>query len=447
MQRTWLLMAWLLMLSTPPDGAIASAQAMSTPTPAASRTDTLNLSLRDALRLAREQNPTLLAEYEEIGIAWGTLRQARVVGANPSLEVRAPGAGSDGRVGEYEITLRQEVALSGQRTLRVRAATAGLERARALTENAARTTLLSVSRAFYSALAAQQRLAVVTELSNLGQELLRTTRTQAREGEISVMDANLAEIEAGRARARQLAAEREALIADFELQQQVGLSPTIRVRAVNEATDPAMPMALSVDSLVAVAMQRRPDLQAEGLSVRYFDALSRLAAREAIPNPTVGGFLARQEDANALPATRYGPSRIGLEISLPIPLFQRNRGTVDEQRARTRQAQLRQEAAELAVRTEVAAAVRAYQSAVNEAQIFEHDVLTPARTSQKLLDTAFQAGKVALPTLLLLRNQLLDAELGSVDAWLAARQAWIGLQAATATFDLISAPRPREESR
>jgi outer membrane protein TolC len=60
--------------------------------------------------------------------------------------------------------------------------------------------------------------------------------------------------------------------------------------------------------------------------------------------------------------------------------------------------------------------------------------LQPARANQDLLETAYRAGKVNLSTLLLLRNQLLDAELGYWDAWLARRTALIALQAATATL-------------
>jgi cobalt-zinc-cadmium efflux system outer membrane protein len=136
--------------------------------------------------------------------------------------------------------------------------------------------------------------------------------------------------------------------------------------------------------------------------------------------------------------------RIGLGVSLPVPLFDRNQGVVAERAAQAEQARLRRSATELAVRTQVTDAYRAYLAASEEARVFARDVLQPARTNQQLLETAFRAGKVGLPTLVLLRNQLLDAELGYWDAWLSERNALVALEAATATLDLDLNLNPSE---
>jgi hypothetical protein len=77
-------------------------------------------------------------------------------------------------------------------------------------------------------------------------------------------------------------------------------------------------------------------------------------------------------------------------------------------------------------------------AAGEEARVYEQDVLLPARANQTLLETAFVSGKIGLPTLLLLRNQLLDAELSYWDAWLAARAASVELQAVTGMLEADS---------
>jgi outer membrane protein TolC len=111
---------------------------------------------------------------------------------------------------------------------------------------------------------------------------------------------------------------------------------------------------------------------------------------------------------------------------------------VAQRAAQADQARFGRAATELAVRTEVVDAYRAFVAAAEEATVYERDVLQPARTNQALLETAYRAGKVGLPTLVLLRNQLLDAELGYWDAWLAARLALIDLSSATATLPIDS---------
>ena len=84
----------------------------------------------------------------------------------------------------------------------------------------------------------------------------------------------------------------------------------------------------------------------------------------------------------------------------------------------------------LLVRTEVAASLEAYRSASEELRVFEAEVLMPARSNQSLLETAYAAGRLDLATALLLRTQLLDAELEYWDAWFAERSVLSALQAA-----------------
>lgn len=388
--------------------------------------DTLVLSLAEVRRLALQQNPAFLADRQEVAIARGQLRQARVYNFNPALTADAPGVASDGAVGEYELSLSQEVEWAGQWGLRSGAARLGLERAEFVVRNAARSTLGDVSRAYFEALAADRRFAVSTAVLELNQRLLTATRIQLREGELSSLEANLAEIEYGRARARVLAARRDATSTGLELKRLAGLAAEQPVRLTDDLPDAPDPATLAADSLLAVALARRPDLAATTAAVSQFEALHRLAGREAIPNLRLG-----------VVADRDGPgdeSRLGIGIGLSLPLWNRNQGLRAERAAQMEQATLQRQATELRIRTQVIDAYRSYLAASEEAQVYETSVLQPARENQGLLETAYRAGKVNLSTLLLLRNQLLDAELGYWDAWLARRSALIALHAATATL-------------
>ena len=428
----------------------ATAQATSPGRPEAASRDTLTISLLEAHRRALAQNPKFLAERQEFDIARGQLTQARVYAFNPELELQAPGVGERGAIGEYEASLTQEIEWAGQRGLRIRGARLGLGRAEAGVQDAARRTLAEVSNAYYAVLASEQRLAVARELVELGEQLVGVTRIQVREGEISVMEGNLAEIEAGRARAAVLAAERERTTALFELRRLLGVAPEQAIQLQEAASDMPPPVTLDADSLVALALARRPDLTAWSRVVEQGEALAQLARREAIPNVRVGVFVEREESdflASGGPGdpsvqARLESPRVGVGVSVPLPLFQRNQGVIEEQTAQTEQARLARQAAELAIRTEVRDAYQAYLAASEEHRVFEQDVLQPARVNQRLLETALRAGKVGLPTLLLLRNQLLDAELSHWDSWLEERRTLVALAAATATLttDLTESP-------
>ncbi len=388
-------------------------------------TDTLHLDINDVQRLAIRQNLNLLATRQELSIAAGALRQARVYQFNPDFTLQAVGDG--GSDGPFELLLTQEIEWAGQRGLRIGAAREGQVRATAFVQNAARVSLASASVGFYRAFASERRLEVARDALALTERLIAAVRTQLAEGEISTMEANLAEIEAGRARGRVLSAQRAELGAAFELKQLLGLRPETAIRLVSDSLNTSSPLGKqpspTEDSLVALALARRPDLAASEAAVREIEKLTSLSRRSAFPNVRIGAVVERAESG--------GSADIGPAIGLSIPLFNRNQGLVDQRRALTEQARLDQRATELGIRSDVLESARAYRTASEEVAVFETTVVRPARANIELLETAYRAGKIALPTLLLLRNQLLDAEFGYWDAWLAQREALVRLEAAT----------------
>ncbi len=423
--------------------------------PAASG-DTLTLSIVDVQRRALGQNPAFLATRQETAIAEGALRQARLYQFNPELALQAVGGGVGGSRRPFELVLTEEIEWAGQRGLRIGAARMGRSRATAMVQNAGRLTLAAASAGFYRALAAERRLSVARDALVLTDRLMSAVRTQLTEGEVSTMEANLAEIEAGRSRARVLAARREATSASLELKALLGLTPETPIRLAGAGGPPAAlgeelpPPVMDEDALVALALSRRPDLMASAEAVREIETLTTLARRSAFPNLRLGAALERAEGD--------GSPRLGPAIGLSLPLFNRNQGLVDQRRALGAQARLDQRATILRIRTDVVEAVRAYRSASEEAALYETSVVRPARANIALLEIAYREGTLDLPTLLLLRNQLLDAEFGYWDAWLAQREALVRLEAATGALtpsaeallpldpDAASGPTPADTS-
>lgn len=399
------------------------------------RSDTLTLSIADVQRLVVRQNPAFLATAQESAIARGERRQAGTLRFNPDLALQSTGAAGGTSRGPLELVLTQEIEWAGQRGLRIDAADARVRGASGIVRNAGRLTIAEGMASYFRAVAAERRLGVTRDALSLAERLLAAVRIQLREGEISTLEANLAEIESGRARGRVLAAERSATSASLALKRLLGLAPDVPIRLADDGENAIGPVAdsgtIDEDSLIAVALVRRPDIAASAAFVREAGRLTALARREALPNLRLGAAAER--------APGSGTIRVGPAIGLSLPLFNRNQGVVAERRARAEQARLDRQATELRVRTEVADALRAYQTATEETAVFASSVLRPARDNTELLETAFRAGKIALPTLLLLRNQLLDAELGYWDAWLARREALVQLDAATGALALPAA--------
>ena len=420
-----------LFLATGLYGSAIGAQQPATPP----RTgDTLRLTVEDARALALRQNRELAATRLDVDIARGQLRQAGMFRNNPTFDVLT--SGTSGL--RPEMSLGQEVEIAGQRGLRRRSAESELSRATYSTRNAARLTVTDVDMLFYELFSATRRLELFQEVLVLNERLADVARRQMAEGEISKLDFNLANIELGRSRARAMAASREREAADIELRQLLALDRGTTIKpvvdsvhqhvtldstvAVVQAARPLTYMGAPIDELVSRAITQRPDVRALEASVDRAATDITVARREAIPN-----LIPRLSTE-----TKASGSGIGVRpgIGLSLPFLNRNRGEIDARRAAAQQAELERSALTRRVLSEVEAAVRAYNAAAIEVEVLESTVLVPARENRVLLEAAYREGKVGIAVLLLMRNQVIDAELEYWAAWLAERHALALLAAA-----------------
>jgi cobalt-zinc-cadmium efflux system outer membrane protein len=405
-------LAFLLLLAPP---AEAEAQAAG---------DTLRLTLPEARELALRQNPELLAVRQELPAAAGAMRQARLFFVqNPTLEAEGQPEGQEaGGPRDYRLGIEQEVEWAGQRGLRVAAARSGVQSAAGLVADAARRTTTAVTVAYLSAIAAERRLALAREILALDEQLLAAVTRQLELGDVSGLELNLARIEVGRGRTRVLRAERDRTGAVLDLLRELGLEPDTAVALEDPDAPGPDARTLDPDSLVALALLRRPDLAVRAAEAERLEAQSRLVRREALPNLALRAGTEAEDGEDP---------RLVLGVGLPLPLFNRNQGIAAELDARVRQARLERRALEARIRTEVEQALRSYASASRAAAVFEEEVLAQARENQRLLETAYRGGKVGLAELLLIRNQLFETEAEYWDAWQARGAALAELEAAT----------------
>lgn len=400
--------------------------------------DTVRVSLIAARAAAIRSNPEVRVAGLDTAVARGQYRQAGLLRFNPSADVLA-GVGAN----VAEPSLSQEIELFGQRGTRRAAGRLRLEVVRADVVNVQRLVLGAVDRTFYRLVAATRRTELADEVLALNQRLADVAGRQLAAGEISRLDYNLAVVELGRSRALAKGARRERTHEDIELRRLLGARADVPLQPVIDSTQHPAPAdsarsirpdvvsvlglagALDDDSLTALALRWRPDLVAASSAVRLATADVAVGRREALPN-----LVTRV----ASEARSNGSGRVvrpGLGITLPF--FNRNQGETEARRAAVTQVTLQREALTTRVRAEIAAAVMSYRAAATQVEVLETTVLAPARQNRQLLETAYREGKVGLPVLLLIRNQVIGAELDYWSAWLAEREAMAALAEATGT--------------
>ncbi len=339
---------------------------------------------------------------------------------NPEFSLESEQVGAGRTLQAYEGEVSQEVEWAGQRGLRRAVAREDVARADALVRDAERVTLQAAAEAFYRAAAAQRQLDVATEVMELNLRLMDAAQRMREAGEVSRLEENLARVESGRAQARVMELRREAESAFLELRRILAL-PDDAALAVRVGASPPEPEGLDADSLTRVALERRPDLAGVAAEVEMNRSLLRLVNREALPNLRLSIPFDRLEGP--------GSEKIGVGVGLSIPLWNRNQGEADAVRAEVDRARRNREALEWRIRVEVLDALQRYRSATQEERMARRTVLEPVEESHPMLEEAYRAGKMDLPTVLLTRNALLDAELDYWNSWMERRLEWTRLQA------------------
>jgi cobalt-zinc-cadmium efflux system outer membrane protein len=385
--------------------------------------DTLYLSLPAAQQLAVRSNPELLAALWRPEAVRGDIRSAELLRFNPdaAFESRSP---SDGFASRFEAEVGMDFEIGGQRGLRISASEASLDTALGALEDHTRRLIADVSRAYSTLLAAEERFSLASESNRLSGRLLEIVQTQLEEGEVSVLESNTVSIEAARAEARAIQASSSRRTASLRLGRLLGADPSTFIATGGADRSPGLEEApQTVDEVVQRAMALRPDLKAIYYAVDQATFEEQLARRESLPNVRVAA-LATREDPLADP-------RFGFKVGIGLPFFNRNQGETLRNQAEIVELENLKRAAENRIRTEVHDAWRTLESAKREVGVLEVSLTSSIRANQGLLETAYREGELDLTSLLLLRNQLLEAEFDYWDAWERRELAHTDLRTAT----------------
>src|SRR5579884_3901332 len=359
------------------------------------------ISLQEALELARRNNPDVLAARQELEVARGRLVKARYW--NPfNPEVGGQGARRDfasgGRATNYGVSVSQEVEIAGQRSQRIEEAERNSTRIEA-----------DVKRAFFAALAAERRLALQRAIENLNGRVRDAASVRVRAGESPAMEANLAEIRYGQSRKETIAAETEVIVARLELKRLLGLPPEQAIEPSGELRGAARTVPLG--EALTRALDRRPDLLAAKAELERVGAEQALTRRLRLPNPTLEGFY---ETESERPGRADGIAGGGLRI--PLPVFDRKQGELVALAAQENQARHLVDATRRTIEKEVAGALREYDAARRTVEVFEHDVLARVEENFGFIETSYREGKISLLDLVVVENDLVQAQLSYVDS-------------------------------
>lgn len=365
--------------------------------------------------LARlDQTPATLEAGALLDAAEARARQARVR-PNPTLALDAENAFGSGPFSGYgnaetTLSITQDLELWGRRTARINAAradagTASLRRDLAIVDAAGRLALV-----YADAEAAERRATLAEENLSLTLADARAALVLVEEGREPLLRGIQGESEAAAARAGldEAIAERDAAFA--------------RLTAVAMLAEPVTTIDVSLLDL-APATALSPSDQTPTVRVAEAErsaAESRIAVERTRSRPDVSASVGlRRYEAEDATALTFG-------LSLPLPLFDRNRGNIEAAQADFRAADARLMTARQEAQADRAAAQARLRASVSRVNAADAGV-TSAEEAYRLSRIGFEAGRISQLELRATRTALVNARTAAVDARLARVRAEIDL--------------------
>ena len=399
-------------------------------TSAASAADK-NFSVQQAVEYSLQNNGDLKALREEKGV-----REAGKIRAglypNPVLEM-------DGTTGEFSgspsenrisVGISQEFLTMGKRGRRLRVAEKELEGFDRQIDNSGRLLVEEVKATFYDLLLAEKKVELAERSIALNNQLLEVTKQRLEAGDIPELEVNLARVEVARSEGRKVDAERELYPAKARLLALMGLSPD--QGAGFSGSLEVKPFTRSLLELKELALAKRPDVRALQVETVKGDAEIALARAGRIPNITAGLGYQRENTAIEVGGNdvKDRDNLIGLKLSIPIPLFDRNQAGIREAQARKGSAKNRYIFARTVVEREVEAAYARLTTTEKSLSIYAKDIIPQLEENLKLVQEAYRLGEVGILTVIEEQKKFFEVNDGYLTALYNRQTALVKLEAA-----------------
>lgn len=378
-------------------------------------------SLEIAIETALRENPELNVIREKVKVARARINGIALLG-NPKLETGFLG----GPHAEQRLELTKAFELGGQRGHRIRIAKTQLEKIDTELAKASQFVTKSVKIAFYELLLIQEKLKLAKEIVQHNEQMRDIAQTRFETGDISITQANLANIHLQSALREAATLESELQLAQLALNGWMGApleTARVAVAELREKVSQNTSRKLTLDALKTQALVHRNDLKALQLNAQLTENELRLAKAANIPDLSVGALAERSVRERAF----------GVKFSIPLPLFDWNRAEIDATKAQQQVDTAQINNSEKQIVREVMAAFLSLSTTQKMLMFYEGDSLRLLNENLKLTRTAYELGETELLEVILMQNEFIKTQFAYLDALAAHHKAFAELEAVVGT--------------
>jgi len=408
---------------------------------AAAAVETTAFNLHQLIEIAQRDNKNLQAARYAVAVGHARLVQAGLW-PNPRLDVSGNSDFAFRNEGEYGSSagISQQFPIAGRILRQQNVARVDVALAQTEVEEAERQLAGEVAADVYRLLVVARQIQSRDKLIGVEEKLATATRERMKAAEVSELDVNTVQLDLDR-----LAQER-ALLKNQQLSLLVTLNtligrPAHTPLSINEPLPEANALP-SEQQLVAQAFQARPDLRGALLSADRAQAEEALAKARRWEDWSLSLGLNQDRLAIEGAPPQSSDRSIGFSLSIPLPLFNRNQGSIAEAQANAEQSWARIEALRLAIGSEIAGA---HSEAANLQQLviqYRQSLLPVSERNVQLAQQGYRQGQTSIIEVVQAQRQLADlnaAYLNTLDQFL---QALVHLRTAAADYSTAPSPAP-----
>ena len=357
------------------------------------------------------------AQAQQQSFTWAQI-QDKFLATNPTLRAQAQTIESN-RANEVTASLRpnpqfqndttsatigiyQEFEMGGRRQARIESARLTTAISRTDFADGRRTLIFNLRQAFVGALLAKSDLNFAQDNLSNYQKVVDLNRAMLEHGALSRADFLKIELQMLQFQSDLDDATLALKTAKATLRAMVG-APNLPQDFDIEGDLRAVPVAKTLSELQQLAIANRPDLKSAETGRDKALADFRLAKADRWPDPTIGTSLLHTGNEISGPSwfEPFYPkgnvsNAMGLGISVPIPVFNRNQGEVARTRSEQRRADFLAEAARYQVLQDVETAYASFQSSQERVQRYEQTYLSRAKESLDIEEFSFRNGAASI---------------------------------------------------
>ncbi len=373
------------------------------------------LTIDQAVSIALANNPTLAQANWTVRKALGVQYQ---VGRypNPSVGYVGDEIGDMGSAGNQGVFLSQMIVLGKKLKLNERVAAQTAEALRWQAEAQRFRVRNDVRSLYYQALGAQERVKLAKELHRIAEEGVRNTKQLQEAQEASKPDVLQAEIQLREVDILQ----KNALFAYEAAWEQLALvmgRPGLSKQYLDDELE-LEESPRDFDTALGQLLAMSPELAQAKANVETARRQIEREQAQPIPNLNVqlGAAYLDTSDSNSL----------NLQIGLPLPIFNKNKGNISRAHAEYQRACWNVRRLELRLQSELARAFQQYQQAWNRVETYRLEIIPREQETLQLIESAYPI-QFGFLRLLSARQSYFQARMEYLSALVELRQAEVNL--------------------